>query len=206
MAGPSPLGIVLAGGAGRRLGGAKAKAQLCGRPLISYPLRALEAVLGEAMVVAKADTELPDLGTGRVWIEREHGRHPLVGLIEALARAGGRDVVVCAVDLPLVTPALVASLAFHPAQRATAVLASHRGETQPLLARYGAHALAPLQAADPGIPLREAVQALSPTLFEVGDPVELFNVNTPADLERAAELLCGPRVSPRSPTSSSAAG
>jgi GTP:adenosylcobinamide-phosphate guanylyltransferase len=38
------------------------------------------------------------------------------------------------------------------------------------------------------------VGALGPRLMEVADPLELFNVNTPADLERAAALLCGPGV------------
>jgi hypothetical protein len=47
--------------------------------------------------------------------------------------------------------------------------------------------------------LREAVGALSPALIQVDDPVELFNVNTSADLARAAALLCGPGLSGRLP-------
>jgi molybdopterin-guanine dinucleotide biosynthesis protein A len=53
------LGAVLAGGRGRRIGGAKPTADLAGRPLISYPLAALAAAGIEAFVVAKPDTELP---------------------------------------------------------------------------------------------------------------------------------------------------
>jgi molybdenum cofactor guanylyltransferase len=58
------LGVVLAGGRGSRLGGAKPTAELGGRPLISYPLAALAAAGLEAVVVAKSDTDLDgrDLG------------------------------------------------------------------------------------------------------------------------------------------------
>ena len=55
------LGVVLAGGRGSRLGGAKPTAELAGRPLISYPLAALAEVGLEAVIVAKPDTDLPPL-------------------------------------------------------------------------------------------------------------------------------------------------
>ena len=195
-----PLGVVLAGGRGRRLGGGKAVAQLCGRPMISYPLAALEAVLPEVAVLAKADTELPSLPSRtRLWSESESLQHPLVGLRTALELAGGRAVLVCAVDLPLVSPALVRRLAFDQPESVPAVVTSHGGAIQPLLGRYSANALGPLRAADREIPLRQAVGALEPQLLEVGDPLELFNVNTPADLARAAALLCGPPLSTRLP-------
>jgi len=186
-----PIGVVLAGGRGRRLGDGKAVAQLCGQPLISYPVAALEAVLPEVVVLAKPDTELPNIAGATVWVESEPLQHPLVGLRTALELAGGRSVLVCAVALPLVSPALVRRLAFAQPGSAPALVASHGGAVQPLLGRYSARALERLRAADTGAPLREAVGALGPSLLEVGDPVELFNVNTPADLERAAALLAG---------------
>ena len=36
-----PIGVVLAGGSGRRIGGSKAIVKLRGQPLITYPLAAL---------------------------------------------------------------------------------------------------------------------------------------------------------------------
>jgi molybdopterin-guanine dinucleotide biosynthesis protein A len=185
---------VLAGGGARRLGGGKAVAQLCGRPLISYPVAALEAVLDEVVVLAKPDTALPRLAGTRVWIESDPLRHPLVGIRTALELAGGRPVLVCAVDLPLVRPDFLMRLAVAGPESAPAVVASHERAVQPLLGRYSARALDSLQTADPEAPLREVVGALGPRLVEVADPLELFNVNTPADLERAAALLCGPGV------------
>jgi molybdopterin-guanine dinucleotide biosynthesis protein A len=81
------------------------------------------------------------------------------------------------------------------------VAASHGGAIQPLLARYEPEALEPLRAAGHDAPLRAAVMALRPRLLEVEDPEALLNVNTPADLERAALAL-----SRRSRTSSAGAG
>ena len=195
-----PIGVVLAGGRGRRLGGGKAVAQLCGRPMISYPLAALEAVLAEVVVVAKAETELPSLPSHtRLWSESESLQHPLIGLRTALELAAGTTVLVCAVDLPLVNPALVRRLALAQPESALAVVASQGDAIQPLLGRYSGRALELLPRADPETPLRRAVGALEPQRIEVTDPLELFNVNTPADLARAAALLCGPGASARLP-------
>src|SRR5437588_1620444 len=106
-----PIGVVLAGGLGRRLGGSKATVRLQRRPLISYPLRALRQALGKAVIVAKMDSELPPLPGVEVWIEPDLPRHPLTGLVHALSLAGGSPIVVCACDLPLVSPALIAQIA-----------------------------------------------------------------------------------------------
>ena len=54
-----PLGAILAGGGGRRIGGDKAIVELQGRPLISYPLEAVREALGQVAILAKADTKLP---------------------------------------------------------------------------------------------------------------------------------------------------
>jgi molybdopterin-guanine dinucleotide biosynthesis protein A len=183
-----PLGVVLAGGRGSRLGGAKATAMLRGRSLISYPLAVLSSVLDEVVVVCKPGTELPALRGHEVHFERDPLQHPLVGICTALELAGGRPALVCALDLPLVGSELVSRLTRVHAG-AIAALASHDGVAQPLLARYSPEALEPLAAADRSAPLRAAVLRCSPALVEVADPVELFNVNTPTDLERAAELL-----------------
>lgn len=56
--GGGALGAVLAGGRGSRLGGAKAMAELAGRPLISYPLAALADAGLDAFVVAKPSSGL----------------------------------------------------------------------------------------------------------------------------------------------------
>jgi molybdopterin-guanine dinucleotide biosynthesis protein A len=190
-----PIGVVLAGGAGRRIGGDKAAAALAGEPLISYPLAVLREALGEAAVVAKAASELPPLHGIPVWEEPDEPRHPLVGIVHALERAGGRAVLVCAADMPLVEVALVRELAHAEAGGAPAVVPRAGGRLQPLLARYEPAALAPLRAAleapgGPG-PLTELVAALGPRVVELAGERAFLNVNTAEDLVRAAALLDG---------------
>ncbi|MGI8903059.1 MAG: molybdenum cofactor guanylyltransferase [Solirubrobacteraceae bacterium] len=186
--------MILAGGRGRRIGGGKATVELGGRPLISYPLAAVRAVLTEVAILAKADTELPSLPGTPVWIEPDAPRHPLVGILYALEQTGGRPVLVCAGDLPFVMPALIARIAGTEPDGALAVLAAGAGAVQPLLGCYQPGALGALGPADGarrGVALREAVAVLAPRLLEVEDRESLFNVNSAEDLVRAEAMLAG---------------
>jgi molybdopterin-guanine dinucleotide biosynthesis protein A len=182
--GPQPLGVVLAGGAGERLGGSKAMAELAGRPLISYPLAAFAAAGIETVVVAKPATELPALDVP-VITEPAQPTHPLLGLITALEHAVGRPIVTSPCDTPFVSPALLASLA---ASSATAVV--HDGERlHPLLARYRSSDLAALQhGLSENASATSTTESLSPALIEA-DPRMTFNVNTLDDLAAAAARL-----------------
>jgi molybdenum cofactor guanylyltransferase len=186
-----PIGVVLAGGSGRRIGGSKATVQLHGTPLIAYPLEAVREALGDVAIVAKTDTELPSLPGVTVWIEPDTPRHPLVGIMQALALAERRPVLVCAADLPFVTGDLIRELAGADPGRAPAVLAAWDGDAQPLLGCYQPLALDLLQQGEfaPDAPLRERIASIEPLLFEVDDPELLFNVNTPDDLLQAAAML-----------------
>jgi molybdopterin-guanine dinucleotide biosynthesis protein A len=180
------------------MGGAKATVELAGRPLISYPLETLAAALDDVAVLAKADTELPSLPGATIWVEAQVLHHPLVGILQALALAGGRPVLVCAVDLPFVSPELVRRLATEDPGGAPAVLASRRGAMQPLL---GCYQPSTIELIGPAMdrPLRELVAAIKPRLLEVEDPDELFNVNAPDDLLRAAATLDRRRGRPTRP-------
>jgi len=187
------LGAVLAGGAGRRLGGAKATVELAGRPLIEHPLAALRAARIEAVVVAKPRTPLPPLDC-EIVREAEEPRHPLLGIVAALRRAAGRPVVAVACDMPLVPAALLDHLA---SARDPLLVAAPGDRPQPLLGRYAAELLPDLEAALPREePLRRTVALLSPRLLgtrelsRFGDPERmLVNVNDEADLRRASALL-----------------
>src|SRR5439155_15648809 len=60
-----PIGVVLAGGGGRRLGGAgKAGVELAGRPLLAWVLEALTGALDEVAVAAQPSTSLPGSSDG----------------------------------------------------------------------------------------------------------------------------------------------
>jgi molybdopterin-guanine dinucleotide biosynthesis protein A len=186
-----PFGAILAGGVGRRIGGSKAIVELRGRPLVSYPLAAMTAALADVAVVAKAGTELPPLPGVTVWIEPDELSHPLVGIIHALAMAEGRAVLVCAGDLPFVTPAVISMLASADAGGALAVIAAADRVEQPLLGRYEPQAVELLNALmhEPGIPLRQAVAEIGARVLQLEDSAALFNVNAPEDLLQAAGRL-----------------
>ena len=80
------IGAVLAGGRGSRFGRAsKPAALLAGRPLASYPVEALGAVCDRVAVVCKRGTKLPDLNGAERWDEPDEPRHPLAGIVHALA-------------------------------------------------------------------------------------------------------------------------
>jgi molybdenum cofactor guanylyltransferase len=188
----SIVGVVLAGGASSRMGVSKATLELGGIPLAERALRPLRAAGLEVAVVAKEGDSLPPLDAP-VWIEARPERHPLAGILAALERAGGRAVLVCACDMPFVTPAVVA----HIAGQAGTAVPEAGGRLHPLLARYDPAVAAVLrEALATRAPLHDAVReagaAIVPEseIARFGDPERLlFNVNTPADLTRAEELL-----------------
>ncbi len=184
-----PLGVVLAGGTGRRIGGEKALVELDGRPLLHYPVAALHAVLGEVVVVCKQDTPLPALaGLAAIWCEPDEPSHPLAGVAWALNRAEGRSVLVCAGDLPLVSAdVLHALLAVKPGD-AAAVVPRAAGRLQPLLALYTPAALPVLEAMDPDEPASQVVLRLGPLVVDIDDDQAFFNVNAPEDVLRASGL------------------
>ena len=195
-----PIGVILAGGVGRRIGGSKAVVQLAGKHLITYPLEALRTALSDVAVVAKADTQLPSLPGVTVWVEPDSPRHPVMGIIQALAVAEGRSVVVCAVDLPFVTPELIYRLATADLGRSPAVVACRGDDVQPLLGCYAPRAINPLRSGLPAeAPVRELVASLRPRMLDVGDPELLFNINSPEDLLHAAAILDGRARASRPP-------
>jgi molybdopterin-guanine dinucleotide biosynthesis protein A len=179
------IGAVLAGGLGRRMGAPKATAPLGGRPLVAYPLDALGHVCDRVVVVAKRETELP--AEVERWDERDDPRHPIAGITHALERAG-EPILVCAADMPFVSPDVLSLLADELRPGLKAAAAFCEGRLEPLLAAYAPEALEVLAEAPADEPLRRTVESLMPVLVDV-PPEVVFNVNTPEDLAQAEERL-----------------
>ena len=189
---PAPVGIVLAGGLGRRLGGDKAIVELEGRALVLYPLEALHEVCDEVAVVAKRDTLLPPLaGVADVWVEPDVPRHPLAGVAHALHLSAGRPVLAVAVDLPCMDGATLRSIAETDPGDAGVVAPRVHGRLQPLCALYTPLALAGLADFDPDARATDIIEALGVREVEVADPTAFLNVNRPEDLIQAAVCLSG---------------
>jgi len=187
-----PLGAVLAGGGGKRIGGHKANIGLGGRPLIDYPLAALAEAGLEAVVVAKSPLQLPALEVP-VWIESPEPSHPLSGILAAIRRSA-RPVLALGCDMPFVSAELLSWLATLPGRL---VVATAGGRLQPLLACYDP-ALEPALALAlaRGDSLHRTLAGLHRRLVSeeeiahFGPPRRLlFNVNTPDDLATAERML-----------------
>ncbi|MBJ7457701.1 MAG: molybdenum cofactor guanylyltransferase [Thermoleophilaceae bacterium] len=195
-------GVLLAGGAGSRLGFAKPSAELGGRPLIDYPLTAMRDAGLAVTIVAKRGSELPAqcLSDGRDWPrpnvirEPDAPLHPLLGIATALELLDS-PAVFCACDMPFVTSALLAWIAGLDEAN---VAVPRRGEVvDSLIGRYTPGALPELRAAlDAGGSARSAVEcaglrAISEAeLARFGTPARLlFDVDTPEDLELATRMI-----------------
>jgi molybdenum cofactor guanylyltransferase len=176
------IGVVLAGGAGRRMGGGKAARLLCGRPLAAYPADALGSVCGRVALVGPG----PRLEGVELWDdEPAEPRHPLTGIVHALRRAGG-PILVCAADMPFVEPPTLRTLA--AASRDAVAVAG--GRLQPVLALYTPAALPMLTAASPNEPLTRTVERLEPIRVPV-PPEEARSIDTPEQLAAAEAELGG---------------
>jgi molybdenum cofactor guanylyltransferase len=168
------IAAVLAGGRGRRMGGAKPLAQFRGAPLISYPLAAAARARLETVIVAKRGTPLPDDLT--VWLEPDEPFHPLVGIVTALDRAGA-PIVAIACDQPFVPAELLVRLAAGPE---AAVMVD--GRIEPFPARYEPAWLPDLrEALEREAPMRATLEALAPATTE-WETAALRSIDTPEDL------------------------
>jgi molybdenum cofactor guanylyltransferase len=183
-----PLGVVLAGGAGRRIGGDKCTVELAGRPLVLYPIDALRQVCEQVVVVAKAETALPPLaGQAEVWIEPDEPHHPLAGVAHALRTASARSVLVLACDMPLVPQELLRAL-IKAASGAGAV--ARCGDiSEPLCAAYTRKALPGLTQFEPSARAIDVVEQLGVAHVDWADADAVLSVNAPEDVIRAQALL-----------------
>ena len=179
---------MLAGGAGRRIGGDKCTVELAGRPLVLYPIAALREVCEQVVVVAKRDTKLPQLaGEAEVWIEPEEPQHPLAGVVHALRTASARKLLVLACDMPLVPEELLRELV--KAADGAGAVASSREIAEPLCACYTRQALKGLEHFEAGARAIDVVDALGVTHVQWDDPNAVLSVNAPEDVIRAQTLL-----------------
>ena len=88
------IGLVLAGGAGKRMGRDKAEVEVAGRPMISWVVDAVVAVADRVLIAGRRGG-----WNGHDWIADVEGLEgPLAGLAAALAL--GQPVLLVAVDQP----------------------------------------------------------------------------------------------------------
>lgn len=195
-----PLGVVLAGGQGRRMGGGKPFKKLAGHSLVNLAVQRLRPFCSRLMVVAGELEPLAYLDCELV-ADRWPGQGPLAAILTAMLACEEETLLVLAVDLPLVRPGVLEIL-IREAQSENAVALAGPTGIEPLLAVYKRSAIPAAQRlVDAGERrirmLLQAVGAklLGPEYWSIADPeaLSLVNVNHPEDLDRAARLAqsCG---------------
>lgn len=134
--------VVLAGGAGRRLGGDKANAPFLGGSLLDATLATVAGLGVRCLVVSKhASDHQKRLATGAPVESIEDAtpqRHPLAGLAAGLRATATPWAMVVTCDAPLLSPALANALAGLAADGIEAVVAQWQGSLQPFPGLYRA--------------------------------------------------------------------
>jgi molybdopterin-guanine dinucleotide biosynthesis protein A len=202
-----PLGLILAGGLGRRMGGAdKALIRLAGRPLIAHAVAALKPQCAALVVNANGDAErFQPYALPIVADDPQHFAGPLAGVLAGLEFARRMkpdiaDVLALAVDTPFAPRDLVERLqAARKATGAAIAIAASGGK------RHHVVALWPVALAEilrhavvvEGVRKVEAFAerfgvAVARWDDEPFDP--FFNINTPDDLARAEAQLANSGV------------
>lgn len=183
-------GVILAGGAARRMGGRdKAALRVGGVALLDRVLAAASPVCERLVVVGPTrPTEVP--GVGFV-TEDCPGGGPVPAILAGLKASPGCDtLLVLATDLPLLLPDHLRLLLAELDRRPDLEVVAARGRqgANPLLAAYRSAALAS-RAARLGLGRGTAASRLLPgDLWTVDLGLAALNVNSPEDLA-AAELL-----------------
>lgn len=193
---PAVLGVVLAGGASKRMGIPKERLNFCGVSLLQLAVKRLGLVCDRVVISRKLRhgdepveviEDLPGL------------RGPLAGIVSALSAFEGEGILSLPVDTPFV-PAGILFEVLRKREGADVVLPEVRGVIHPTIGFYRRSLLGVLQ--------QEAMKGeLSPArivertrglrrkaigekeLLRYGDPEKLlFNVNNPEAYRRALEM------------------
>jgi molybdopterin-guanine dinucleotide biosynthesis protein A len=138
-------GLVLAGGASRRMGLDKALLELDGRPLIQIVLERMAEVCGEVLIVADDVTAYAEFGTAVVE-DRFRDVGVLGGLHAGLAAASRDLTLAVGCDMPFLKPELLRAFAAWAAGY-DVVLLRRGGYVEPLHGAYRRTCLPAIEAA-----------------------------------------------------------
>ena len=199
---PEPvLGVILAGGQARRLGGGdKALRELAGKPLLAHAMDRLAPQVAQIVINANGDPARFDSFPAPVVADRvEEFAGPLAGVLAGLEWAAEHAsdcewVVTCATDAPFFPEDLVARLRAAVAEGADMACAVTNGRKHPVFGLWPVRLRADLRYALVEEDIRKvdrwtARHVLTPVEYpvEVVDP--FFNINRPEDLVEAEQIV-----------------
>lgn len=192
------VGLILAGGLSRRMGGGdKPLAMLGGRTILSRVTGRLASQV--EMLLLNANGEAARLGSTLTVVPDAMPDHPgpLAGLLAGLDhvaanRPGAEWVLAAPADCPFLPPDLAERLLARR-DGAPAAIAASGGRSHPVVGLWRVSSRGPLRRALEGGERRAGRFAEIAEAARVEWPVEpydpFFNINTPDDLAAAARIL-----------------
>jgi molybdopterin-guanine dinucleotide biosynthesis protein A len=189
------VGAVLVGGKSSRYGLNKALEFFQGERLIDRQVRKVQALFPEVLVITNEPGDYLHL---EVTILRDiiPGLGPLGGIYTGLVFAQGKSVFVTACDMPFLQPALVRHMV-QLSKNNDVVVPEKKEGLEPLHAIYSARCLPHIkrmldQEKLQVVSFFPSVKVCRLSQEELGklDPhgMSFFNINTPADMDRARKL------------------
>lgn len=189
------LGLVLAGGASRRLGQDKASLSFHGElTQLDYALTLLDSFCSKIAISCREDQRIVRKNSfeAQFVADVDGVKGPMSGIIAGLRAAQGWPVLVLACDMPLVDASFVLRLlSQRDAEKQASCFTGLDGRPEPLLAVYEASSLKMLEKLSrQGIfSLRHFLENSEIELIPFHRPQLLASVNTLEDLSRVKEQL-----------------
>ena len=194
--------VILAGGAGRRIGSEKAFLEFFGKKMIERTVDLVAEVVDDVVVVARDEEQLARLQNlvpkVRLVCDSVQGFGPVAGLAAGMAEARGEYALAVGCDLPFLNPKVLELLFSYACGSDAAIPAQEGGFIEPLHAVYRAELMAracqnALKAGQRRIrdPLKGLqVKNVSVALLRPVDPelLSFFNLNTEEDLSEAERI------------------
>jgi molybdopterin-guanine dinucleotide biosynthesis protein A len=184
---PDVSGIILAGGASRRMGADKALLEIEGRALLVVLAARLRPIVSEVVIVGP-ERELADIDA-RFVHDDYPGEGPLGGLISGLRRITFGVGLVVGCDMPLLSLRTCRTLIQAWSPTCDGVVARIDGNPQPLLALYSVRSVPGLESSFArGIrSIRRPLRDIDVTWLDVSDTDEtasFMSIDTPEEWQQ----------------------
>jgi molybdopterin-guanine dinucleotide biosynthesis protein A len=187
-------GLILAGGASKRMQRDKAALEYQGKAQLTRGFELASRHVGKVFVSLRADqTADPTRAHWPMIVDLSEGAGPIVGIRSAMAAHPEAAWLVLACDLPFLSDAAIEEILRRRdcGALATAYKSAHDGLPEPLCAVWepsAAPALAAYQAAGGHCPRKFLIRH-GAHLIDLPDPRALDNVNTPEEYSQAVAAL-----------------
>lgn len=191
--------IILAGGRGGRLGRDKTLEKVGGHAMLQRVTDCLTSICDEIIVVIAQDQPEPSVSAeAKVVVDLYMGKGSLGGIYTGLVASGSFHNLVVACDMPFLNPSLLRYLMKVSPGFDVVISRDGEGRLEPLHALYSRNCIDPIdqQLKQGNLKIDGFLNQVKVRYVEEEETSELdphrlsfFNINTPADLEKAEAML-----------------